>query len=209
MYAIGCLRLSLSQMSMIPHLWVPRRESPCLSGNPLFHCSCEFSSNHLPARQRSETTTCEKQRKYLVIIRNCARIGADQVSECPSTPRVQLFLTFSALASTTISPLIPSRPQAQDTRTNFAVSASLFPSLPSVPLLSSSSSSFWHDDQPSRCMRTAHLPFRVSRKCWKATSHNPLIMNPIAVDAVIFFGLRTITDAWGVCSRGGVVFYRW
>jgi hypothetical protein len=41
-------------------------------------------------------------------------------------------------------------------------------------------------------MRTGHLPFRVSRKYWKATSHNPLVVNPITIDAVI---IAYITDA--------------
>jgi hypothetical protein len=57
-------------------------------------------------------------------------------------------------------------------------------------------------------MRTGYHPFRVSRTYWKATSHNPLVVNPISIDAVIIAYI--LTDA-GVCSRGGVVFFdgRW
>jgi hypothetical protein len=44
MYAISCLRLSLSQTSMIPHLSVPHRESPCpcLGASQLFFFLASF-----------------------------------------------------------------------------------------------------------------------------------------------------------------------
>ena len=56
-------------------------------------------------------------------------------------------------------------------------------------------------------MRTGHLPFHVSRKYWKATSHNPLIVNPIIINAVTIFQLVCVHTDAEVCSRGGVVFF--
>jgi hypothetical protein len=54
-------------------------------------------------------------------------------------------------------------------------------------------------------MHTGHLPFRVSRKYRKATSHNHLIVNPITICAVTMLACLH-TDA-GVCSQGGVIFF--
>jgi hypothetical protein len=120
----------------------------------------------------------------------CARFGSDQLNRS-ARPRREFnffFFLFSALASTTKSPLTPSRPPAQYTCGQ--ISPSQPPSLRSFPFVFVFlflAMTFSPVDVS--CMRTGHIPFRVSHKYWK--SHNPLIVNPITIDAVIVFGLPT------------------